>query len=301
MLHVGILLATLAIMPDNAELLIEAKDAYEKFGRCSQDVIDDLRTAVKEEPQEVDLRIALGHALLQEEPEKGLKSLRKALKLGRKQEQDTPPSLQQTVVQQLMKVQKYTEAHAVYESHGHEMDSGVHQSLSLHLALGSRGPGPQAAAARVHAEKAIAIAPDDPNAQLSMGFAAATPQDEQETAEQGTGRLREAEVALRKAFRLREKAEAKPKKGKEKIAPLTTELQAHARHLLGSMILHQAPPEENSRLQEALHSLKAATTLLPNHEPYQEGVKECARALVRRKHHEDSKAKQDPWSAQKKR
>ena len=148
MLLAVVTLALGGLSQEHTDLLNEAEAELRNpagGGKVSQDTIDELRSAVAEDPKSLDLLTALGYALLPSEPEEALKPLRKALRLSKQKDADADVhgqkdgddevalTLHRTVVETLMKLQRFEDAATVHAMYGYELDAKTHQRLSLKL------------------------------------------------------------------------------------------------------------------------------------------------------------------------
>jgi len=264
-------LAALSLLPEHAELLNEAEAEMGKGGHITQSTIAELRDAVAEDPQQVDLLTALGYALLQTEPEEALKPLRKALRLSKNKagEDDVPLTLHRTVVETLMKLQRFEDAATVHAMYGYELDAKTHQRLALSL---TQMAGTQSAveAAQRHAAKAVEVAPTEPTSHLCRGLALVL-------GEYSSGR-EEATVSLRAAFKLRSGMRSGAVLGvRDSTFPdeWPPELEAHARHTLGMLLASQEEPQ----LEEARDAFEVALRLVPGTEFYQQSLDGVKSAL----------------------
>jgi len=270
----ALLPSSAAILPEHAELLTTAKKELDRFGRISSSTTAELRDAVEEDSENVDLLTAVGYGLLPDDAEEGLKSLQRALKLGKKRKVTGEPSvLYNTVVQTLMQLGRYSAAAEAYGRYGYALDAATHQNLALRLAQAAQ-TSTEAEAARNHSARALALAPIEPTSHLCLAFSLLI--DGPDEANQ-----QEAEAALTKAFELRSDDAVQ-----DSAFPQgwPAELEAHAHHLLGKLIASTPPqPEENGRLSLALEAFQAAVRLAPQHAPYQESLNAVYSAMLKRR------------------
>ena len=190
-------LAPLCLIDEHATLLSEAQAEVARGGHVSSDTVASLRDAVAEDPQSVDLLTALGYALLPTEPEEALKPLRKCLRLiNSKKSEDTttPVTVQRTVVETLMRLQRFVDAAHVYSMYGHDLPAKTHQALALKLTQTSETAS-AVKAAQKHSEKAVELAPTEPTSHLARGLSLVIGED--------SSRRDEATVSLQAAFKIR--------------------------------------------------------------------------------------------------
>ena len=271
MLLVALVAFSAEPISEEFDLLGEANAEFEKLGRVSDSTISDLRAALREaeEPQQVDLLMALGFALLPSDAEGALKPLRKALRLSkaRAREDDIPITLQRTIMRTLMKLQRYGDAATVYSMYGYALDAATHQALALKLTQTAESLEEVEAAQR-HSAKAVAGASDEPTSQLVRGLSLVIGED-------ASGR-EEAVSSLIAAFKLRSRQDVK-----DSTYPKgwPTDLEAHGWHTLG-MLLASAPDVDVTALTEAVRAFKAASELAPGQEHYEHSLAGARATLV---------------------
>ena len=251
-----------ALLDEHAELLITVKAELEK-GPVNQATLRDLEEAVVEEPKEVDLMAALGYALLSAgDTALAVTHLTNALNLGKKQKRkDSPIHLHATIIQTLMRLDRYQDAASIYENHGHEISAAVHQHLALRLSQAARTEA-DFATAMLHAAKAMELAPSEPSSHLAQAFSRVGSDQEG------------AVVAFRRAFRLRAgDAESAADSAFPNAWPQA--LEAAAWHTFG-VILASNPinPLKNERLDEARQAFEKAVQLVPGSTRFEHSLKE---------------------------
>lgn len=284
MLLAVVTLALGGLSQEHTDLLNEAEAELRNpagGGKVSQDTIDELRSAVAEDPKSLDLLTALGYALLPSEPEEALKPLRKALRLSKQKDADADVhgqkdgddevalTLHRTVVETLMKLQRFEDAATVHAMYGYELDAKTHQRLSLKLTQTAETQSAVEAAQR-HSFKAVEIAPTEPTSHLARGLSLIIGED--------SSKRDEATSSLRAAFKLRSGMRSGKVLGvKDSTYPdeWPSELEAHARHVLGMLLASQEEPN----LEEALESFEQATLLAPGEEFYKQSLDGAKDAL----------------------
>ena len=272
MLSLFFALAPLCLLDDHAALLAEAQAEASQGGRVSSDTVSSLRDAVSEDPQSVDLLTALGYALLPTEPEEALKPLRKALRLAKANKAEdttTPVTVQRTVVETLMKLQRFVDAAHVYSMYGHELDAKTHQALALKLTQTSETAS-AVKAAQKHSAMAVELAPTEPTSHLARGLSLVIGED--------SSRRDEATVSLRAAFKIRSSMRSGKVLGvRDSTYPdeWPAELEAYARHTLGMLLVSQEEP----KLEEAQEEFAKAASLAPDQEQFQQSLQGVRHAL----------------------
>ena len=265
-------LAPLCLLDEHATLLSEAQAEVARGGHVSSDTVASLRDAVAEDPQSVDLLTALGYALLPTEPEEALKPLRKCLRLiNSKKSEDTttPVTVQRTVVETLMRLQRFVDAAHVYSMYGHDLPAKTHQALALKLTQTSETAS-AVKAAQKHSEKAVELAPTEPTSHLARGLSLVIGED--------SSRRDEATVSLQAAFKIRSGMRSGKVMGvKDSTYPdeWPVELESYARHTLGMLLVS----EEEPKLREAEEQFAVAASLAPDQEQFQQSLQGVRHAM----------------------
>ena len=265
-------LAPLCLLKEHETLLSEAQAEVARGGRVSDDTVASLRDALAEDPQSVDLLTALGYALLPTQPEEALKPLRKCLRLVKSKKAEdtsTPVTVQRTVIETLMRLQRYVDAAHVYSMYGYDLDAKTHQVLALKLTQTSETAS-AVKAAQKHSQLAVELAPSEPTSHLARGLSLVIGED--------SSKRDEATVSLQAAFKIRSGMRSGKVLGvKDSTYPdeWPSELEAHARHVLGMLLASQEEPN----LEEALESFEQATLLAPGEEFYKQSLDGAKDAL----------------------
>lgn len=268
-------LAPLCLLEEHATLLSEAQAEVTRGGRVSSDTVASLRDAVAEDPQSVDLLTALGYALLPTEPEEALKPLRKCLRLVKSKKSEdttTPVTVQRTVVETLMKLQRFVDAAHVYSMYGHDLDAKTHQALALKLTQTSETAS-AVKAAQKHSEMAVELAPTEPTSHLARGLSLVIGED--------SSRRDEATVSLQAAFKIRSGMRSGKVLGvKDSTYPdeWPAELESYARHTLGMLLVSQEEPKLKD-LKEAEEQFAVAASLAPDQEQFKQSLQGVRHAI----------------------
>lgn len=266
-------LLTAAPVTEHAALLTRAHAELQTAGGPSAATMQELAEAVDEEPKNLDLLTAYGYVLRRSgQPEAALVPLQKALKRGQTRAEGQPVALHEVVVATLIELEQFPEAAEVYRTYGYPLLPRTHQILALRLAQ-TAANDETAAAARVHADKAVELAPDEPTSSLCLGLALLL--------KSGTGDtpIEEAISTLGRAFELREQGKSDGLFADGWPAAL----EAHGRHSLGRLMAQNPPsPTENTRLELARQQFAKASALVPGHKPYSTSLTEIYSAMVQR-------------------
>ena len=258
-------LAPLCLLKEHETLLSEAQAEVARGGRVSDDTVASLRDALAEDPQSVDLLTALGYALLPTQPEEALKPLRKCLRLVKSKKAEdtsTPVTVQRTVIETLMRLQRYVDAAHVYSMYGYDLDAKTHQVLALKLTQTSETAS-AVKAAQKHSQLAVELAPAEPTSHLARGLSLVIGED--------SSKRDEATVSLQAAFKIRSGMRSGKVLGvKDSTYPdeWPVELESYARHTLGMLLVS----EEKPKLKEAEEQFTMAASLAPEQEQFQQSL-----------------------------